>query len=57
MSTNDDYPEGLKTLEKTHPKLGRLMYRLYPWRVLSCVLGFILGIVKWIVELVIETHN
>ena len=63
MSANDDctaekdYPERLKTLEKTHPKLGRLMRRLYPWRVLYGFLGFILGIVKWIVELVIETHN
>ena len=63
MSANDDctadkdYPERLKTLEKTHPKLGRFMYRLYHWRVLYGFLGFILGIVKWIVELVIETHN
>ena len=57
VSTDNDYPEGLKTLEKTHPKLGRLMRRLYPWRVLYGFLGFILGIVKWIVELVIETHN
>ena len=40
VSTNDDctadndYPERLKALEKTHPKLGRFMYRLYHWRVL-----------------------
>ena len=54
---DNDCPEGLKTLEKTHPKLGRLMRRLYHWRVLYGFLGFILGIVKWIVELVIETHN
>ena len=63
MSANDnrtedkDCPEEIKTLEKTHPKLGRFMHRLYHWRVLYGFLGFILGIVKWIVELVIETHN
>ena len=49
--------KGLKPSKKTHPKLGRLMRRLYHWRVLYGFLGFILGIVKWIVELVIETHN
>ena len=54
---DSEIPEEIQTLEKTHPKLGRLMRRLYHWRILYGFLGFLLGLVKWLIELVIETHN
>ena len=57
VSSKQDFQTEIETLEKRFPKCGNALRRIYRWRVLYGVIGFLFSVIKWIVELVLGSQN
>ena len=52
-----DFETEVYALEKRHPKCADVIRRIYRWRVLYGIIGFLFSVVKWIIDLLTSSQN
>ena len=57
QESETDFETEISALEKRHPKCAHAFRRIYRWRVLYGIIGFLFSVVKWIIDLIIGSQN
>ena len=57
QDSENDFENEMSYLEKRHPKCARAFRRIYRWRVLYGIIGFLFSVVRWIIDLIVGSQN